>query len=148
LPSELPCSFRTSRPAAVDPGVDDGVGVLMPVAFTRGCDVFGCGRAKPCPIHGRRRTQASRQARGYDAWWLRVSAAHLRRYPLCGDRPPEAPATTDSVCLAEGRAVQATTTDHIRPHRGDDVLRRAVWNRQSLCQRCHGIKSARERQAR
>lgn len=113
----------------------------MPEAIARGCDRFGCGHTKPCPDHGRTRTQRSAFKRGYGKRWQAISVAHLHRYPRCGDRPPSAPATTSSRCRADGRVVPATVTDHIVPHRGDKALLWAESNRQSLCASCHGVKS-------
>lgn len=112
-----------------------------------GCAVLGCRKHVPCPDHGAQRARVQRSAfdRGYDKRWQRTSRAHLRKYPRCGDRPPDAPQTADSECQAQGRVVAATVTDHIVPHRGNARLLWASSNRQSLCATCHGKKSARER---
>lgn len=47
-------------------------------------------------------------------------------------------------CLRHGLRTPATEVDHIIPHKGDRGL---FWDRknwQSLCHRCHSIKTARE----
>lgn len=74
-----------------------------------------------------------------------ISPLHLKRYPLCGDRPPSAPQTTDSDCQQAGRVEPAVAVDHIIPHRGNRDLFLAESNRQSLCALCHGRKSQGER---
>ena len=118
------------------------------MGLTRSCSVFGCGQTMPCPRHSRRRTeQKSFRERGYSSRWTRLSRQHLARFPCCGDRAPGAPETTDSICRAEGRVVQANVTDHIAPHRGDHALMWSPLNHQSLCFSCHGKKSRRERQS-
>ena len=78
--------------------------------------------------HDARRPTA--RERGYDAKWDRERAAYLYLHNTCRN------------C---GR--EATTVDHIIPHRGD---RRLFWTRsnwQPLCTPCHNsVKQMRERQ--
>lgn len=109
------------------------------------CDVFGCGNVKPCAQHTRERKRLDVKPEHHALYdtqlWRRLSRSHLRRYRLCGDRPPVAPMTSDSLCVREGRIEAATQADHIIPHRGDRKLFWAESNRQSLCNRCHGVKS-------
>jgi len=50
-------------------------------------------------------------------------------------------------CEKEGRTVAAHATDHIVPHKGDRSLFWESTNWQSLCERHHNEKSARERLA-
>lgn len=73
-------------------------------------------------------------ARGYGAAWRRARKWFLAQHPLC------------VMCQAQGRVSAATVVDHIRPHRGDQVL---FWDRdnwQALCATCHNsIKQAAER---
>jgi 5-methylcytosine-specific restriction enzyme A len=72
------------------------------------------------------------------ARWKREKSVHLDENPLCVD------------CLKDGVYSGGSTrrpnhVDHIVPHRGDDTL---FWDRtnwQTLCQRHHAIKSAREK---
>lgn len=72
-------------------------------------------------------------ARGYGAPWRRARKAYLFAHPLC------------VICQAQGRVSAASVVDHIRPHRGDQVL---FWDRdnwQALCTTCHNsIKQAAE----
>lgn len=72
-------------------------------------------------------------ARGYGSRWRRARAAFLAVHPLC------------VMCAAQGRTSAATVVDHIRPHRGDQVL---FWDRenwQPLCATCHSsLKQAEE----
>src|SRR5262245_60288672 len=119
------------------------------MGLTRRCDVFGCGRVKPCPRHGKR--ERSRETEPdysslYDSRrWSQTSDLHLRRYTRCGDRPERAPLTNDSQCAARQQTVAAAVCDHIVPHKGNLKLFWSSTNRQSLCLRCHGIKSQKER---
>ena len=71
-------------------------------------------------------------ARLYDARWQRASKAHLVAHPLC------------ERCRSRGWTSQAKVVDHIKPHRGDLDLFWDEDNWQSLCKRCHDIKTATE----
>jgi 5-methylcytosine-specific restriction enzyme A len=85
--------------------------------------------------------------RGYGSRWERWRAAAIRRYRLvlCGDRPPQAPTTTDSRCRALGRVELGNQLDHITPISGPSDLRLFdAANVQYLCRQCHGAKSGRE----
>lgn len=68
--------------------------------------------------------------RGYDARWRRRRLVQLRREPLC------------RICKAEGRFTPATEVDHIIPLNagGPDTFE----NYQSICGRCHRLKTVRE----
>lgn len=94
-------------------------------------------------MHRRTVEQArgSRQQRGYGRAWDRASRAFRLKYPLCGMRPGDR-APVMSRCHEEGRATPATQTDHVVPHKGDQVL---FWdeqgNWQSLCATCGARKS-------
>jgi 5-methylcytosine-specific restriction protein A len=46
--------------------------------------------------------------------------------------------------MKEGRYVKATDVDHIKPHRGDNVLFWDQSNWQSLCHRHHSVKTRNE----
>jgi 5-methylcytosine-specific restriction enzyme A len=61
-----------------------------------------------------------------DPRWRRLRAAHLRGNPAC------------VLCGARGQHV-----DHKRPHRGNEALFLDPTNLQTLCQSCHGHKTAR-----
>lgn len=71
-----------------------------------------------------------------------------REYPLCGQRPPNAPPTNDSRCQAMNIVREASDVDHITPVKGpNDPLTFAESNLQSLCRRCHSAKTLRESRA-
>jgi len=78
------------------------------------------------------RYRGSSTERGYDAKWRKARAVYLAKHPLC------------IVCMKDNKITPATVVDHIKPHKGDMVL---FWDRsnwQSLCKRCHDIKTATE----
>ena len=76
-----------------------------------------------------RTTTGSRQARGYDAAWLRLSAAVVAEHPVC------------QVCGAE----PSTQADHIIPLSADPPgARLDRRNIQAIGDRCHRAKIARE----
>jgi len=90
--------------------------------------------------------RGSSHQRGYGGRWRALSQSVRRRYPLCGDRPPGAPETRDSVCKAEGRVGLGEHCDHIVPVTGPDDLKfYDKSNLQVLCARCHQAKRGRER---
>ena len=60
--------------------------------------------------------------------WLR----HMRSFPLC------------QTCQESGQITAAQVVDHIEPHRGDVLLFWDESNWQSLCKRCHDLKTASE----
>jgi 5-methylcytosine-specific restriction protein A len=69
--------------------------------------------------------------RGYDRRWRRARLAFLNANPTCVD------------CRSKELTVEATTVDHINPHRGDPDLFWDQANWQSLCTACHNRKTAR-----
>lgn len=75
----------------------------------------------------------SAHQRGYDSAWKRLSLRCRRAHPLCEH------------CHQQGRVVPVQLVDHIIPIRGpDDPLRLDERNLQSLCRRCHTIKTSAE----
>lgn len=116
----------------------------------RHCTMPGCPalvRVGRCVAHARLVDQqrGSSTERGYDGTWRAYSERFRQEFPLCGDRPPEAPATRDSLCQQSGRIEAAALVDHIVPISGPGDARfydRA--NHQSLCQECHNVKRQRE----
>lgn len=106
------------------------------------------------PLHrrsgARSRREANRQydaqrgsarERGYDARWDKASAQHRREHPFC--RYCEVGA------FGEPRVSATTCTDHLYPHRGDDVLFWATQWWVASCDDCHaGPKQAAERRGR
>ena len=97
-----------------------------------------------CHVHARTydRQRGSFRERGYSAAWDKAAAAFKREFPMCGMRP-NGRAPVMSRCFDEGRLTATYAVDHVVPHRGDDAL---LWDReqnwQSLCQSCHGAKTA------
>ena len=82
--------------------------------------------------------------RGYDGRWAGISKRHLKAYPLCGMRAPDAYEDGwRGACHDTGRIRKATCTDHIRPHKGDRELLYDPRNRQSMCGDCNRIKAIR-----
>lgn len=113
------------------------------------------GYCDPCRVSAQQaydRARGSNTQRGYDGRWRKwkayVKAAH--RLVFCGDRPPSAPQTTDSLCQQQGLLSLGDDVDHIQPITGPDDPR---WldesNVQLLCDRapnyCHNRKTQRER---
>lgn len=82
--------------------------------------------------------RGSARERGYTTAWDRASASRLTRHPLCE--------YCEAGAFGEPCITPATLTDHLIPHRGDQVI---FWNRAhwvSSCKPCHdGPKQAVER---
>lgn len=71
-------------------------------------------------------------ARGYGKRWQRASKAYLGKHPLC------------AACRKAGYITPAELVDHIIPHEGNPKLFWDEGNWQSLCWKCHSIKTAKE----
>jgi len=90
-----------------------------------------------CPTHQAQADQRDRETRGtaaqrgYDAYWVRVRDAYAREHPLCEDH------------LERGETVAMTLVDHKIPLPYGERL--DPKNLRSLCDPCHGAKSARDR---
>jgi 5-methylcytosine-specific restriction endonuclease McrA len=70
---------------------------------------------------------------------------HTYELIFCGDRPPQAPPTTDSQCQRDGIRRLGEDLDHIVPMDGpDDPRRLDASNTQWLCTRCHAAKTRRD----
>lgn len=84
------------------------------------------------------RKQGTAAQRGYGSRWTRASRAYRKQHPWCME------------CLRLGKTMREATSkvlhvDHIVPHKGDMEL---FWDRrnwQTLCEECHGRKSAGEK---
>jgi 5-methylcytosine-specific restriction enzyme A len=105
------------------------------------CSHIGCPalvKAGKCPEHSKaeqRRSDAYRgnsTERGYGSRWQKNRLTYLQRHPLCAE------------CEREGKLVLADVVDHVIPHKGDQSLFWDVSNWQSLCKRCHDIKTSKE----
>jgi 5-methylcytosine-specific restriction protein A len=106
----------------------------VPKSPPRRCPRPGCRCYAPCPEHkpGQRSARAEAYHGLYGAAWRRARLAYLADHPLC------------VVCQERGYLTPATLIDHITPHCGDIDKFWSQSNWQSLCARCHGIKTARE----
>jgi 5-methylcytosine-specific restriction enzyme A len=80
----------------------------------------------PPPSEGERETA---NGRGYGYRWQRARAVYLKANPLCVE------------CGKAGHVEEATTVDHIRPHRGNYSLFWDHTNWQALCTSCHNRKT-------
>lgn len=69
------------------------------------------------------------------AEWTALSRQHRRENPLCAH------------CLQEGRTSPAGVVDHITPVSVDRSRGLDPSNLQSLCHKCHAIKTQREARA-
>ena len=107
----------------------------------RPCRHPGCPalpREGYCPKHKPKRAERRASAE-YHSWYsLHVwtddlRPAQLLREPWCRE------------CARHGVRTRATVVDHVTPHRGDWQLFIDPANHQSLCERCHNRKTARER---
>lgn len=91
-----------------------------------------------CEVHSKQeRQKADKQRgtaheRGYGTRWRKTRKIHLNEYPLCVH------------CEREGKLTPATVVDHIRAHKSNAELFWDEDNWQSLCKRCHDIKTATE----
>lgn len=107
----------------------------------RPCRHPGCPaltREGYCPKH--KPKQAERRASAeYHGWYSLtvwtddLRPAQLLREPWCRE------------CARHGVRTRATVVDHVTPHRGDWQMFIDPANHQSLCERCHNRKTARER---
>lgn len=103
-----------------------------------GCGVLVRDGTNRCPTHKRADAKAldarrgTAHERGYTSAWQRAREGWLRSHPLCVRHE------------ARGEVVEAVVVDHKTPHRGDKVLFWDNTNWQSLCKRCHDVKTATE----
>lgn len=83
-----------------------------------------------------RERRPSSSSRGYGSRWQRVAALHLAQHPLCAR------------CLSVNRPTPAELVDHIMPVHGEaDAGFYDPANHQSLCRRCHAVKTHADRRA-
>lgn len=106
----------------------------------RPCRHPGCPdltREGYCPAHKPAKAPRRSSAQwhswyGLPIWKNDLRPTQLLREPFCRE------------CAKAGRRTPATRADHVRPHRGDWALFTDRANLQSLCERCHNAKTARE----
>lgn len=77
----------------------------------------------------RKRQRKSGNSKLYSHKWRRYRKMFLAEHPLCVH------------CQEQGRITPATVVDHIKAHKGDHELFWTMTNHQSLCARCHSIKT-------
>lgn len=93
------------------------------------------GRAAPAPRAPDRRANAHR--RGYSSRWSGYARGYLAYHPLCAH------------CTTQGRTTLATLVDHVHPVTKGEADPK-FWdadNHQSLCRRCHSVKTHADRRA-
>ena len=106
----------------------------MPTKPKRPCKHPGCPQLTSghyCELHVKMhiKDRASAFDRGYSSRWQKTSKRFLANHPFCAE------------CERNGKLTPATIVDHIKPHRGDEVL---FWNEknwQPLCKKCHDRKT-------
>src|ERR1700761_3944899 len=103
------------------------------------CD--GCSNSSPKKVAEGKRQSAHK--RGYTREWTAYSRNRLKQYPLC-EGLRIVPNGDVAINTHPGRVVQATLTDHIKPHKGSRDLFWDPNNHQSGCADCHNVKTARE----
>lgn len=115
----------------------------MPYKPMRPCRHPGCHvltREGWCADHKPKRAERGESAEWHGLYntdrWRELRADQLLREPFCRE------------CAKAGRRTYATVADHIVPHRGDTRLFHDLANLQSLCERCHNRKTAKERAER
>lgn len=115
----------------------------MPYKPMRPCRHPGCHvltREVWCEAHKPKRAERGESAEWHGLYstdrWRELRANQLLREPFCRE------------CAKAGRRTYATVADHIVPHRGDTRLFYDPGNLQSLCERCHNRKTAKERAER
>lgn len=88
-----------------------------------------------CETHQRDRSlrydaqRGTSTERGYDARWRAYREQFLRQHPVCAD------------CERQGAITAATVVDHIKAHKGDQLLFWNEANHQALCASCHSRKT-------
>jgi 5-methylcytosine-specific restriction protein A len=88
--------------------------------------------AKPKRDHSYDKHRGNSNQRGYTARWQRYRLKYLRLNPLCVE------------CLKSGMITPATVVDHIKPHKGNQLLFWDTKNHQSMCKHHHDMKTASE----
>lgn len=111
----------------------------MPRRPKKPCKFPGCPELTEggyCPVHQKDK-ESNRSSRPYkklykSTRWQQLRKHVLNQQPLCVE------------CLKSKRITPATVVDHIKPHKGDEMLFYDINNLQSLCKSCHDRKTAKE----
>ena len=106
----------------------------MPMKPKKPCKHLGCPGLtgdQYCELHAKLHTgdRSSAFERGYSHRWQMARKQFLANHHLCVE------------CESAGIITLATVVDHIRPHRGDEVLFWDENNWQPLCKKCHDRKT-------
>lgn len=112
----------------------------MAQAALHKCNAAGCNvltRERHCDRHAKEKQQwtrgmQSRESQQLYGWrWSKASKQFIREHPLCVE------------CEGRGKTTASHCTDHIVPHRGNEVLFWDEDNWQALCRACHDAKTRR-----
>lgn len=106
----------------------------MPKRPQKPCKHPGCPRLtndRYCDQHAKLHINDRENAfeRGYNSRWQKASKRFLAKHPFC------------SGCERKGKLTPAIVVDHIKPHRGDEMLFWDESNWQPLCKKCHDRKT-------
>jgi len=113
----------------------------LPTRLKRPCSHHGCPNLTAerfCEQHKKQEQQrqdryrGTANERGYGVRWQRARLIYLREHPLC------------AICMEQGLITAGEVVDHIIPHKGDYELFWDETNWQTLCKRCHDVKTATE----
>lgn len=113
----------------------------MPKAAPKACLAKGCNQYATnkgyCKAHQTESKQYDKERgnahqRGYSSVWRKARITYLCSHPLC------------VICATDNRVTPASVVDHIKPHKGDQVLFWDTDNWQALCEPCHNRKTASE----
>ena len=107
----------------------------MPNKPLKPCNYPGCNQLtneRYCEKHKHvyDKHRGSANNRGYTYKWQQYRLHFLQFNPLCAE------------CERNNKVTAATVVDHIKPHKGDEVLFWDSKNHQSLCKQCHDVKTA------
>jgi 5-methylcytosine-specific restriction protein A len=106
----------------------------MPMMPSHRCSTCGTRVTGRCPVCAQQRDtrRGSAASRGYcSARWRRFRLHQLGLHPFC------------AICQVAGRFTAATEVDHVVPVDGPDDPRFLAFAAvQSVCHRCHSIKTA------
>lgn len=119
----------------------------MPFAAPRPCATPGCpelvrgrSRCDACEVKAGAEDRARRGSaaeRGYDARWQKYRLGFLAQHPLCVECAVSGPPGGDG----KPRVVPATVVDHIKAHKGDQILFWDPKNHRGVCKPHHDART-------
>ncbi|WP_307719868.1 HNH endonuclease [Paenibacillus sp. 598K] len=110
----------------------------MPQKPKRPCSKPGCrdlvDKHRYCKKHQREsdKRRGTSASRGYGHRWRLARDRYLAEHQLC------------VACMQSGTISAATVVDHIKAHKGNEVLFWSEANWQALCSSCHSRKTVQE----